>query len=88
MQTTYNVIRYPCEDQDYYCFIFCFSIKTLSSSIWPEINDGDKTGALRRQMCGSGGGEGCCGKLGGSRIILELGPLEEGWSGGFSELGL
>lgn len=29
-------------------------------------------------MCGSGGGEGCCGKLGGSRIILELGPLEEG----------
>ena len=32
-------------------------------------------------MHGSGGGEGCCGKLGGSRISVELGPLEEGWSG-------
>lgn len=32
-------------------------------------------------MRGSGGGEGCCGKLGGSRIILELGPLQEGRAG-------
>lgn len=38
--------------------------KTLSSSIWPEINDGDKTGALRQMCVALEVVKGSCGKLG------------------------